>query len=448
MSLINDMLRDLEQRREQDKHQEPVSSPAAVVKKISRQKKILVAGVLMLLVVTLLVVGRAYYLPRKAAPSLSLVAVADLPAAPTGTLPVELKTPTSVPLPAINPLLTAMSLIEEGQQLQLELTFDHLPDHAEIRSMPREGRILIRLPETHLQQGLVIPQPRHEQISNISLMPTSAGLDLVVAVAPGQQIPTSQRLDSSGSRLFVGLEFPLTTSVPDEVPADPIAGSVQAVAALPSETVATTTVASVSPQPVLPTLVRTPPLPETGEQLYQRGLFQLRQGHLRAAQGHLAAALRINPELLTARLELIGVLQQQAEGQQAFQVIQEGLQLHPAQPELRKLVAHYLLYQQRHQEALTQLEIPPVPAVAADPDYHALRAAIYQEFGDYARSAQLYAQLLEQRSAEPLWWLGLAIALEQQGLAGGARDAYRTALDVSGLRPDLEQFVRERLQYL
>lgn len=452
MSLINDMLRDLEQRRKQEPQQGPASAPTPVNCKPRNLRLMLTFGAVGLLLMLLLVAGWAYYLPKPVAPDTSLAASA-LPEE-LSPLPLELATPeTSAPksdhAPPVHPLLTSVTLAAEGRQLQLKLTFDPLPGRgAEIRTLPQEGQVLIRLPDTHLQPGLVIPQPQHEQINHISLMPTAAGLDVMIAVAAGQQIATSQRLDPFASMLFIGLEFPEERFSPVEAPAEVTDSAPTTEVALPVAPAAVPNPAPAVSPAVAPTVIRTESLVETDEQLYRRGLQQVRQGNLSAARDNLFAALRINPELLAARLELIGVLQQLAEEQQSLRVIEEGLTLHPAQPQLRKLIAHYLLSVQQYQDALIRLEADPVPALAADPDYHALRAAIYQELGEYSRSGQLYARLLEQRPRESLWWLGLAIALEQQGLATGARDAYRTALEVSDLRPDLEKFVRERLQYL
>jgi len=451
MSLINDMLRDLEQRRQQEEQQGPVSAPTPVNRKPVGQRLTLTVGVLSLLLMMLLVAGWAYYLPKSMTPAAELAATGSEEA--LNLLPVEIATPETPaqkgePAVQSQPLLTSVSLVEDARQLQLELAFDSLPARAEIRSLPQEGQLLIRLSDTHLQQSLMIPQPKHERIRNISLVPTSAGLDLIVAVAAGQQIATSQRLDAHASMLYIGLEFPIETISVVKPAVNGREEATTPVVVEPVVPVATPKPAATVNSAVSPTVIRTQPQAETDEQLYQRGLQQVRQGNLRAAQENLSAALRMNPEFLPARLELIGVLQQLADEQQALRVIQDGLTLHPGQPELRKLVAHSLLSLQQHQSALTQLETDPVPAVAADPDYHALRAAIYQELGEYAQAAELYARLLEQRPRESLWWLGLAIALEQQGLATGARDAYRTALDVSGLRPDLERFVQERLQQL
>lgn len=451
MSLINDMLRDLEQRRKQEAQQKPLSSSVAVNRKSVKKRPPLIPGTLVVLMMVMLVAGWTYYLPKESVSPLKVAASAvhdgAIEAPPSTTVTPALVL-GSEPLTSASPLLMAVNLVDDAQQVQLELTFNLFPAGVEIRSLPEEGRVLIRLPATQLKQGVVVPQPQRDNISKISMVPTSAGLDLIIALVAGQHVATSQHFDQHRAKLVIGLDFPPLPSV--EVLADSEVKIETTSAALPPAPEVKPNVGpALTPAATLTQpLVRTQRLPETDEQLYQLGLQQLRQGDLRAAQENFAGALRTNPEHLTARLELIGVLQRRADEQSALRLIQEGLQLQPAQPELRKLFAHHLLYQQRHHEALAQLEQVPIPVVGADPDYHALRAAIYQELGDYPRAALLYAQLLEQRPREHLWWLGLAIALEQQGMSSGARDAYRTALEGSGLRPDLERFVHERLQHL
>jgi len=86
--------------------------------------------------------------------------------------------------------------------------------------------------------------------------------------------------------------------------------------------------------------------------------------------------------------------------------------------------------------------------VNEDQEYHALLAAVLQETGQYAAAAESYASLLRVNSRQPLWWLGRGIALEQSGKPDQARDAYRRALAIQGLRQDLQDYVRGRLQVL
>lgn len=447
MSLVNDMLRDLEQRRNKEAQQKPVSVPTTTARPRRKKYVKLVGGGLLVCAATLIVVAGWFFLSypqtieRPGAAS-RVTAVADSQVAKP-IQPLSAMTQQgdqAIPLVADSqPLLSAIILVEQEDQLLLELMFSHLPDQAEIRSGAGEGRVSIMLQNTHIKPGLVLPQPQMEQVSGISLLPTVTGLELIVAIRTHEQPTTTQSVEPRADKLRIGLNFPASPEV-----FTPVVVSEPTVVVPEPDSL---------PQPksqaeVLPAIVRSSPPIETDEYLYQRGLRSLQSGDPAAAQQSFTAALRINPKRLAARLELVAVLQNLGDEQGVLDAIREGLEHEPNQPDLRKLYAHHLILVQRYSEAQRVIEREPLPALKDDPDYHALRAAMYQELGEYARAAEVYVQLLEQRPREPLWWMGLAIALEQQGLNGGARDAYRTALDVRGLRPDLENFVRERLQYL
>ena len=449
MSLINDMLRDLEHRRNKEVHQEPIVTATVVAKK-NRRRLLLVIGTGLFTVL----LGAGWFFSSTGQVAEPIAAVEPSTEAMNAVvteqsqlLPAVVKQsgPATELITDFQPLLSAVTLAEQENQLLLELEFNQLPDMAEIRSVPNEGRVSILLQNTHIKQGLSLPQPRLEKIDGISLLPTTSGLELIIATKSQQQITTTQRLEPRTGKLHIGLSFASASAGADRFKHGASEGSSPPVVAVSEPQAVTQPEQRSAPSP---SLVRSSPLPQTDEQLYQRGLQQLQRRDLVGAQQSFNAALQVNPQRLAARLELVSVLQRLGDERGALALIEEGLQLYPDHPDLRKLYAHHLLFSQRHREGLDLLERAPLPPVKDDPEYHALRAAIYQELGEYSQAAEVYARLLDQRPRESLWWMGLAIALEQQGLIGGARDAYRAALDVSGLRPDLERFVRERLQHL
>ncbi|MFO7766975.1 MAG: tetratricopeptide repeat protein [Pelovirga sp.] len=453
MSLINDMLRDLEERRNKEVQQQTASTPAAVKHNKTKRLLLIIGAGFFTVLIALLVTGWLYFPAYQVSEPMAAVEVSSQGVARADPEPVVPTLsgvpPAAQPAPLTRdsqPLLSEVILREESEQLLLELVFNQLPDTAEIRPLPQEGRVSILLQNTHIRQGLVMPQPQTEKVSAISLLPGPAGLELSVATGSQQQITTTQKLEPGTERLYIGLRFapaPATKQGAQKNAAATV--SPTPAAAVPEVPAATKQEQKI---PSSPALVRHAPQVQSEEELYQRGLQQLRQGDLPGAREYFAKVLQLDPQRLPARLELVSVLQQLGAEQEALMLINEGLQYHPLQPDLRKLYAHHLIFLQDYREGLALLEKTPLPAFTADPDYHALRAAAYQELGEYPRAAEVYVRLLELRPHQALWWLGLAIALEQQGQTGGARDAYQTALDVSGLRPDLEKFIRERLQHL
>jgi MSHA biogenesis protein MshN len=184
------------------------------------------------------------------------------------------------------------------------------------------------------------------------------------------------------------------------------------------------------------------------QKAYRAGLKQLQGGHWVAAEAGFKQALSLNPELLDARLKLIRLYQQQAEFEQAEKLLREGLSLVPGDFVLRKILARQLFNDQRLGEAIELLEIQPQPGIGKDLEYHALLAALLQEAGRFDDARLLYSKLVQIRPQAALWWMGLAISLDQTDHPSSARDAYQRALVLPGLRPDLQDYIHNRLQVL
>jgi MSHA biogenesis protein MshN len=106
------------------------------------------------------------------------------------------------------------------------------------------------------------------------------------------------------------------------------------------------------------------------------------------------------------------------------------------------------MQQQRSGEAVELLQRDPLPAVAADLEYHALYAAALQEQKRFEEAGQLYRQLVNLRPQQAVWWMGLAISMDQAGSNEQARGAYEQAIALPGLRSDLHDYIRGRLQIL
>ncbi|MDZ7735450.1 MAG: AMIN domain-containing protein [Gammaproteobacteria bacterium] len=113
---------------------------------------------------------------------------------------------------------------------------------------------------------------------------------------------------------------------------------------------------------------------------------------------------------------------------------------------LKQLYAQWLMQQDKAADALAILHDSP-PPLAEAPDYHALLAALQQKLGQHPESADLYRQLVRQVPERGVWWMGLAISLEALDRGDEALDAYQQALkrDLSG---DLRQYVSARINAL
>lgn len=116
-------------------------------------------------------------------------------------------------------------------------------------------------------------------------------------------------------------------------------------------------------------------------------------------------------------------------------------------PDLRQLKARWLAVGGRPHEAVSLLESDK-PELAAFPDYHALLASYYQQLGQAEPAAGVYAELLTFNPAQANWWAGRALALDRLERYDEAKVAYERALVLPGLSGQLAQFAKQRLESL
>ncbi|NKQ12851.1 hypothetical protein [Pseudomonas sp. SST3] len=119
------------------------------------------------------------------------------------------------------------------------------------------------------------------------------------------------------------------------------------------------------------------------------------------------------------------------------------LQARPFDAELRELLARGQLQVGDQTAAIATLQ-QNAPELQRNTGYHAVLAALYQQVGDWSASAATYHQLTSIRPSQAAWQLGLAIALEQLDQPAQAGRHYRLALQGQDLDDSARQFAIER----
>lgn len=114
---------------------------------------------------------------------------------------------------------------------------------------------------------------------------------------------------------------------------------------------------------------------------------------------------------------------------------------------LREIKARWYAAQGRLEAALVTLN-SALPPVGESPEYYALMASYYQQEGQFAEAVDTYSLLLEQNSDIADWWVGMAIGLDQMQRYNDAVLAYRQALALPNLKSSLASFSQSRLQQL
>ncbi|WP_071870965.1 tetratricopeptide repeat protein [Atopomonas hussainii] len=453
MSLVNEMLRDLEARRASPEETAPFAGMAPVdddpderlQDRLSRKRPLLAwLGGCALLAILL---------------GMSLKVIFD-PAAKPASAPAVVQAPTPV-APAVMPApalaqIQAVLPQNQGERFVLQLLLDKPVSY---ERKDEDGAISIRLPATALPQGLQQGRvQRAPLVLSWRLEPQGNDVQLLL-VALGGTLQVDDRLESAADRWQLWLEvtpraaeaelditdLPVAeeASEPVELFAVPVSAP-PAEPALQSAARATNTPPAVRAQPTANTQIKV--TPRRQDELSRAKQAMLAQDYL-GAISLLEAAQREQPDnsevsawLAKAYLAAgqINQLQSWLPGQIARQ---------PQNSELRMLLARGQL-EQGQAAAAAQTLSGYLPPLAKDPAYHALLAATYQQTGNWAQSAERYQELLRYQAGQGSWQLGLAIALEQLGDLRTASNHYRLGLATGSLQGASADYARSRLAAL
>lgn len=187
--------------------------------------------------------------------------------------------------------------------------------------------------------------------------------------------------------------------------------------------------------------------PELAALSERKATTALAKGDMRGAQDNYYQVLAHDPHNQGAREQLAALLYGEGRLNEANQVLEEGLRLEPQQADFRLLLARVAISAGDRQKALDWLA-GYQPELAANLDYYATWAGLTQELGQNAKAADLYVRLLRQQPDQGRWWLGLGVAEDGQGHRQQALDAYRNAQLHGNLGEASSQWLDERIAQL
>ncbi|WP_252273487.1 tetratricopeptide repeat protein [Pseudomonas subflava] len=445
MSLVNDMLRDLEERRAAPSERLTLEGLHAVDEAgAARRERIerLRRGSIWFMAVMLIAVLIGVMIGR--------VVNGQIPWG--GVMPKR----EEAAAPALPRLLEVLPQTDAGG-LTLQLLLE--------RSVPYQrteesGAVSLRLPDVELAGG-----PRSGRVQregrSLSWRVEAQGRDVqVLLVGLGEGLQVSDRLEAAGDRWLLWIEVPLNEPAPNaeaavEEPAlTPAAPAAEPAAEPELPAWATAPVAPANAPEPAATAEPAAPAPEPAgvpqvkiEPYRPDGLAEARQaiqaGDYRKAIAELEELQKTrgrDPEVLRwlARAYLADGQQQRLLGWLPAQLAQM-----PQDSELRLLLARAQLQAGATRDAVATLE-QNAPSLAQEPTYHALLAASYQQTGQWQQSAALYREMVALRPSQSTWQLGLAIALEQLDQPAEAARHYRLALQGLGLDESAKRFASER----
>lgn len=395
MSLVNDMLRDLDQRR-----QEPVRSgigfgaerlvPVPAEEKGDGVNRSLVTFILSILITLAVIVGALYFWQS-----------------------MRVTAPEAVPIqPAFSPAPVATTVPAVDQRELEEIT-------ERMRQLEEQNRAL-------LEARTAIPTDSQVVQQAIVTQPPVSVANEIVSEPVAEEIASTESAVAQQAEALTSTD-PVGESSPQSIPSP---------TAVEPSVVADASASIRSP--------RTLSFPE-------RDLLQVQEAQRLAASNQsdlamqqLQAFVMDNPNAHESREAMVKLALQKSDSDRAEALLQEGMAIDAMRPGYRKLQARLLLGSGRAEEAL-QLLGSRIPTIAVDVEYHDILATAYLSMQDFDNAAKSYEALVQQNRAEGRWWYGLAYSWESLGRQRDARLAYEEALKLPNLSAALRQRSQQRI---
>lgn len=131
----------------------------------------------------------------------------------------------------------------------------------------------------------------------------------------------------------------------------------------------------------------------------------------------------------------------------AYELNEGGLALSPNHAGFKKVKARILIADGQLDEAV-QLLLSRAPAVDEDLEYHDILATAQLASRDYAGALISYTELVQQDQGQGKWWYGFAASQDSLGNANAARQGYSQAVAMPNLSASLRRRSQERLAIL
>jgi MSHA biogenesis protein MshN len=446
MSLVNDMLRDLESRRAAPNERLQLDGLYAVdergAARRDRSARLRRVGIAVLVLVLLLVVGSLLY------------------GRVVGEAPVTTVIPAAIEPSAALQSVQVLDILpqHDARGLVLQVLLDRSTTYQRVEE---NGSVSLRLSGAQWQGDVQSGRVQRDGRS-LSWRVENAGSDVqILVVGLGDSLDVRDRLEPAGERWMLWLEVPLN---PITQAAEPVlvldhlptaqADMPAAEPALPAW--ANAPVPAPTAEPRVPEMraeapISAPAAPARKAEVkiaaHQPDAVALARQALQ--DGDSARAINLleplqhsssNPE---AKRWLARAYLAAGDQQRLLDWLPAQLAQQPHDSELRLLLARAQLHAGETRSAVATLEQNP-PRLEQDPTYFALLAASYQQTEQWQNSAELYQRMIALRPSQSTWQLGLAIALEQLDQPAEAGRHYRLALQGSGLDESARRFASER----
>lgn len=297
----------------------------------------------------------------------------------------------------------------------------------------------VSMPASAPAAAVIVPVPAAAAPEARSTELIARRLTLDLAYVP--EVPASALHDAGPGLDTASIIKPRTAT-----PASQAEAAVEKTRAAPAPTVKKAPEAVKPPAVVeIDKQVRKPTPRQRAEAEYAKGSAARQQGQADEARAAFETALQIDPTYHGARQALVGTLLDARQPADAIRILQEGLQLAPAQQGFAMTLARLQLdngdLDTAAQTLARSLDYPDV-----SPDYIAFYASLLQRQQKHAEAVTQFQRALGRRRNVGVWLLGLGVSLEALGRGAEAQEAYRLAKSSGNLSADLQAFADQKLR--
>lgn len=404
MSIINQMLKDLEKRSLEKKSTHPdivltgLQVPHA---RVGNPRKIILLTTATLMLIFIWGWNATHYLLHRSS-------VVVLPKPLVMSQVMIAKPPALIPA---SPAITAITMQVHENKTFLRFVLNQEVVYQISSDLPRQ-LVTITLQHAHLSANSPQLDYVSSGIKDMKIVPSQDGLNIILKLDPAAQLANLE-LNKDGK--FPELQINLVMN-------DVTAAEVIEPSLVPLKKAAV----------------------NTSVEQYQQAMQLVESGQIDQATALLSELLDQAPDLRDARVSLVTLLLNQGDQERARRVLAEGLQMQPFYPPFIELKARIWVSEGKIKQALHLLNRAP-PEFNTNSDYYALIAALYQRVGQFSTAEQLYEQLTALHPEKGALWAGLGIALESSGKSTQAQEAYEKADNTMDLSPELRGYISSRL---
>ena len=184
---------------------------------------------------------------------------------------------------------------------------------------------------------------------------------------------------------------------------------------------------------------------ERADAEYRKAINAVNLGRISEATEGLRNALRQDGQHSASRQLLVKLLLEAKRPDEAIQALQEGLQEQPANTGWAMTLARLQVDRGDLAGAWQTLD-HSLPAAGNSADFQGFAAHVLQRLGRNKEAAERYLAATRLSPGEGRWWLGLGLVLDAEGRSSEAKEAFLRAKQCGNLSAELSAMIEQKLR--